>query len=349
MAKNRIKTNQDSSDNQLANNSPATTGKEVNFLGNARKICIAISAALIIISIISIVTRGFNLGIDFTGGSVVEVVYDKQVDLQPIRDRLAQEGYTNFTVQNFGTSKNALIKIQDANANKNQISEQLIALLKDIKELQNNTFKVLRVEFIGPQVGKQLTEDGALAVLYALIGILLYVALRFEYRFSLASVVALVHDVTITLGFFALFRIQFDLTVLAAILAIIGYSLNDTIVVFDRIREIFLSGRAGSDRQLANTALNQTLSRTLMTSITTLLVVLSLLILGGETIKDFALALLIGIIIGTYSSIFIATVVALSLGASRENLFKNSNKIKKEDLEEEARKAFLQAEQNKPA
>jgi preprotein translocase subunit SecF len=221
-------------------------------------------------------------------------------------------------VQNFGSIHDVLIRLPVIETqNMAELSNEVVAMLQSKNETE---IDVRRVEFVGPQVGDELTEQGGLAMLYALIGILIYVSLRFEYRFAIGSVVALIHDVVITLGFFSLTRIEFDLTVLAAILAIIGYSLNDTIVVFDRIRETFLRMRKGTSVEIVNAALNDTLSRTLMTSLTTLLVVMALFIFGGEVIHAFSIALLFGIVIGTYSSIYIASNTILVMGVSKEDL-----------------------------
>jgi preprotein translocase subunit SecF len=245
------------------------------------------------------------------------VAYADAAELGGIRDILEEAGYGDAQVQHFGTSRDVLIRIaprpDTASA---KLSEDIMALLKNA----DSTVEKRRVEFVGPQVGEELTEQGGLAVLYALIGILIYVALRFEYRFSLGAVAALIHDVIITLGVFSALQIDFDLTVLAAILAVIGYSLNDTIVVFDRMRENFRKMRKGSPEQIMNASVNQTLSRTLMTSLTTLLVLVALFFLGGEIIHSFALALIVGVFVGTYSSIFVAGASALALGVSKADL-----------------------------
>jgi preprotein translocase subunit SecF len=283
-----------------------------------RKIASAVSAILFIISIASLAVQGLNFGIDFTGGTMTELGYKENVKLEKIRGTLTQNGYDDAIVQNFGSANDVLIRLpvlQDENMA--DLSNRIVAMLQAD---QTEEIDVRRVEFVGPQVGEELTEQGGLAMLYALFGILIYVSLRFEYRFALGSVVALVHDVVLTLGFFSVMQIEFDLTVLAAILAIIGYSLNDTIVVFDRIRETFLKLRKESPEEIINLALNNTLSRTLMTSFTTLLVVISLFIFGGEVIHAFSIALLIGILVGTYSSIYIASNTVLTLGVSKADL-----------------------------
>lgn len=288
----------------------------IDFLGK-RKIALGFSAVLLIVSLISLVSRGLELGIDFTGGTLVEVGYPEAADLSKIRDLLTAGGLDDATVQHFGTAKDILIRLSSAEGMSSaDLSNQVMELLN-----QGDAQGTLRrVEFVGPQVGDELTEDGGLALLYSLFGILIYVAWRFEYRFALGSVAALAHDVFLTLGVFSIFALEFDLTVLAAILAVIGYSLNDTIVVYDRIRENFRKMRKGTSLEIMNTSLNQTLSRTLMTSLTTLLVLFSLAVLGGEIIHNFALALIIGVVVGTYSSIYIASPVVLALGVSKADL-----------------------------
>ena len=280
------------------------------------------SAFLLIASVISLGFQGLKLGIDFTGGTLIEVGYQQTADLEDIRTKLASANYTGTNVQYFGSDTEVLIQLEPQAISSAKLSSSIIQMLGE-------GIDVRRVEFVGPKVGEELTNDGGLALLYALIGILIYVAFRFEYRFALGSITALVHDVLITLGVFSVFQIEFDLTVLAAILAVIGYSLNDTIVVFDRIRENFLSTRHIEPMPIVNDALNQTLARTLMTSLTTLLVLLALFYLGGEVIHSFAGALIIGVVIGTYSSIFVASSMILALGISKEDMLP-SEKEKKE-------------------
>jgi preprotein translocase subunit SecF len=277
-----------------------------------------LSAALILISIVSLASLKLNVGIDFTGGSVIEVGYQQAVELQPIRNALETSGFGDAIVQHFGSAKEVLIRlVPKVDQDKAGLSSQIIGVLNEISE---SRIDVRRVDFVGPQVGKELTEDGGLAVLYALIAILIYVSVRFEYRFSLGAVAALIHDVLITLGVFSLLQLDFNLSVIAAILAVIGYSLNDTIVVFDRVRENFRKIRKKTSVEITNISINQTISRTLMTSMTTLFVLLSLFFLGGEVIHSFALALIIGVLIGTYSSIYVATTSALALGITRSDL-----------------------------
>jgi preprotein translocase subunit SecF len=290
---------------------------QIDFMGKQR-VALLFSSLLILIAIGSLFLRGLNFGIDFTGGTLIEVGYQDAVELQTVRDALTAGGFDDAMVQHFGTSRDVLIRlaprrdISDA-----ELSEQAF---KALDAQAPGTAQLRRVEFVGPQVGEELTEDGGLAVLYSLIGILIYVALRFEYRFAVGSVIALIHDVLITLGVFSLLQVEFDLPVLAAVLAVIGYSLNDTIVVFDRIRENFRKMRKGEPVEIVNNSLNQTLSRTIMTSFTTLLVLLALFFLGGESIHGFALALLVGIVVGTYSSIYVASTAALMLGVSKADL-----------------------------
>jgi len=280
------------------------------------------STLLLTVSIISLGLQGLKLGIDFTGGTLVEVGYQQTADLEDIRTKLASANYAGTNVQYFGSDTEVLIQLEPQAISGVDDSSSIIQLLGEGIDMR-------RVEFVGPKVGEELTNDGGLALLYALIGILIYVAFRFEYRFALGSIVALIHDVIITLGVFSILQIEFDLTVLAAILAVIGYSLNDTIVVFDRIRENFLSTRHIEPVPIVNDALNQTLARTLMTSLTTLLVLLALFYLGGEVIHSFAGALIIGVVIGTYSSIFVASSMILALGISKEDMLP-SEKEKKE-------------------
>ena len=291
--------------------------RNIDFLAK-RKLAMMFSIAFVVISLLSFVVRGLNLGIDFTGGTLVEVGYPEAVELSKVRSVLAEAGFEGASVQHFGTPKDVLVRLAPSG------DEGSAALsskaFTELKRAGDGAAELRRVEFVGPQVGDELTEDGGLAMLYVLIGILIYVALRFEYRFALGSVIALIHDVVITVGLFSLFQIEFDLTVMAAVLAVIGYSLNDTIVVFDRIRENFRKIRKGTSEEIINSSLNQTLSRTLVTSGTTLLVLFALFLFGGEIIHGFALALIIGIVIGTYSSIYVASTAVLMLGVSKADL-----------------------------
>lgn len=292
------------------------TNTKVDFM-RARKTAVLLSLVLIVVSLGSLTLRGLNFGIDFTGGTLIEVGYDRPVELTEVRGALQEAGYGDAVVQHFGTASDVLIRLAPREGvSSAQLSEKVVGVLRAGDE----QLEMRRQEFVGPQVGDDLTEDGSLAVLYALIGILIYVALRFEKRFAVGSVAALVHDVIITLGFFSLLQLEFDLTVLAAVLAVIGYSLNDTIVVFDRIRENFRKMRKGGPADVINASINQTLSRTVLTSGTTLIVLLALFFLGGELINGFATALLVGIVVGTYSSIYIASPALLAMGVSREDL-----------------------------
>ena len=290
---------------------------DFNFMSK-RKIAAVFSILLLLSSITSLLMQGLNFGIDFTGGTMIELSYKEEVKLESIRSTLEKNGYGDAIVQNFGSIHDVLIRLPILETeNMAELSNEIVATLQSGNE---SKIDVRRVEFVGPQVGEELTEQGGLAMLYALIGILIYVSLRFEYRFAIGSVVALVHDVLLTLGFFSILQLEFDLTVLAASLAIIGYSLNDTIVVFDRIRETFLKMRKGTSEVIVNRALNDTLSRTLMTSATTLLVVTSLFFFGGEVIHAFSIALMLGIVVGTYSSVYIASNTILSMGVSKADL-----------------------------
>lgn len=289
----------------------------IDFIGK-RRIAAVMSGALILVAIAALIVRGLNLGIDFTGGALLEVGYEQAPKLEEVRQALADTGHADASVQQFGTPNDVLIRLAGGvQESSNQVSDQVFA---GLSKAVDGKVELRRVEFVGPQVGDELAEDGALAVLVALIAILMYVAMRFEWRLAVGAVAALAHDVIITVGCFALLQIEFDLTVLAAVLAVIGYSLNDTIVVFDRIRENFRKMRKGSPKSVINASINQTLSRTLMTSGTTALVVIALFFLGGEIIHGFAFALLVGIGVGTYSSIYVASTAALALGVSKADL-----------------------------
>ncbi|MGR9072386.1 MAG: protein translocase subunit SecF [Gammaproteobacteria bacterium] len=283
-----------------------------------RKFAYIFSGLLLAVSVVSLALNGLRFGIDFTGGTLVEIGYPRTVELDKLRGGLAEGGFGDATVQHFGTTKDVLIRLKPQEGiSQAELSSRVLEAINKKAEISGD---LRRVEFVGPQVGDELANDGGLAVLYSLFGILVYVAWRFEYKFSVGAVVALIHDIIITLGFFSVFGLEFDLTVLAAILAVIGYSLNDTIVVYDRIRENFRKLRKGSANEVTNISINQTLSRTVMTSFTTILVVIALALLGGEIIHNFAVALLVGILIGTYSSIFVASPTVLALGVSKEDL-----------------------------
>ncbi len=321
---------------------------QFDFLGK-RRLAGMISLALIAVGIASLLVRGLNFGIDFTGGTLVEVSYKDSVTVERVREQLKSAQFDGARIQYFGTSRDILIRLPVGTVeNSAGISSEIMETLRlpyletvaespqggvqqCVSELGLGECKVQmrRVVFVGPQVGGELTEKGGLAMIYALIGILIYVAWRFEWRFAVGAVAALVHDVLITISIFSLFGLEFSLPVLAALLAVIGYSLNDTIVVFDRMRENFRKMRKGGALEVMNSSLNQTLRRTILTSLTTLLVVVTLLLIGGEVIKGFSFALFIGILVGTYSSIFIASPVVLGLGISREDMLP----VKKEEAD----------------
>ena len=276
------------------------------------------SGILMVLSIISLSTRGLQMGIDFTGGTLIEVGYQKAADLTVLRNTLDTEGFNDATVQNFGTAKDVLIRLKPHDGVSS--ADLSTKVLEAINKTTAEPASVRRVEFVGPQVGDDLAEDGFLALLYSTIGILVYIAWRFEWKFSTGAVIATLHDVIVTLGLFSALGLEFDLTVLAAVLALIGYSLNDTIVVYDRIRENFRLLRNTSTEEIMNISVNVTLSRTIMTSLTVILVLVSLFFLGGEIIHNFSIVLLFGVFFGTYSSIFIASPMALILGVSPEDL-----------------------------
>ena len=298
----------------------------IDFMGK-RKLAIVFSLLLIGISIGSLAVRGLNFGLDFTGGTLIEVGYEQAVDLQEVRRALDKTGLDDAVVQHFGTAKDVLVRLAPREGEESEaLGDQILQALKTTSDSE---VKLRRQEFVGPQVGDELRDKGGLAMLIALAFILVYVMARFEYRFALGAIAAVVHDVIIVIGCFALFQWDFDLTVLAAVLAVIGYSLNDTIVVFDRIRENFRKMRKDSPLVVINTSLNQTLSRTVMTSITTLMVVLAMFFLGGELIHSFSLALIIGIMVGTYSSIYVASTSALALKITSASLMP----VKKEGAE----------------
>ncbi|MBT5922539.1 MAG: protein translocase subunit SecF [Cellvibrionales bacterium] len=286
----------------------------LNFMGY-RKIAQIASAILLVIAIASLSTNGLKLGLDFTGGTLIEVAYDQTADLSNIRSALETSGYNNALVINFGSDQDVLVRLPQSN--NSQLGDELLAVLK---QGYDGDIDLHRIEYVGPQVGEELREQGGLGLLAALISVMIYVTFRFQFKFSIGAVIALAHDVIIVLGFFSLLRLDFDLTVLAAILAVIGYSLNDTIVVSDRIRENFRIVRKGQPEEIINRSLTQTLGRTLMTSITTLLVLSSLFVFGGEIIHGFATALIVGVLIGTYSSIFVAANMLLALNISKEDL-----------------------------
>jgi len=303
----------------------AKTQEEINTrfdIMGLRRLAMIVSLALLGISLIALVVRGLNFGIDFTGGYVVEAGFDQAAELDDLRQHFANSNLGEAIVQNFGTSTEVpaegLVRLApQENLSGADVNTEVKRLLDSAGQ---GAIDLRRVEFVGPQVGEELREQGGLAVLIALAFIVVYIWLRFEKKFSVGAVAALVHDVIITLGVFAITQIEFDLSVLAAILAVIGYSLNDTIVVFDRIRENFRSVRKSTAEKIMNISINQTLSRTIITSLTTLLVLLALFILGGETIHSFSIALIVGVLVGTYSSIYVASSSVLALGITREDM-----------------------------
>ena len=303
----------------------------IDFMGK-RHLAIVLSSLMIAVAIGSLIFKGLNLGIDFTGGTLIEVDYPQPVELEAVRSTLSDAGFEQAQAQHFGSSRDVLIRIAPREGRESaQLSEDVLAALRT----QDANVEMRRVEFVGPQVGEELTEQGALAMIYALAGILIYIMIRFQWRFAPGAVAALVHDVLIIVGFFSFFQFDFDLTVVAALLAVIGYSLNDTIVVFDRIRENFRKMRKRTSLEVVNSSINQTLARTLMTSITTLLVLVSLFVFGGEVIHAFSLALILGVVVGTYSSIYVASTATLALGVTKADLMP----VKKEGEEQEGEDA----------
>ncbi|MGS0677255.1 protein translocase subunit SecF [Shewanella sp. 0m-4] len=302
----------------------------VNFLRHALPISI-FSAVLVLGSLATLATKGINWGLDFTGGTVVELEFSKPADLNAIRTNLSSEAVGGAVVQNFGSSRDILIRlpVKDDFKSEDQVNDVMDAVTQlDPSVIQK------RVEFVGPQVGKELAEQGGLAVLVALICILIYVSFRFEWRLALGSVAALAHDVIVTLGVFSILQLEFDLTVLAGLLTVVGYSLNDTIVVFDRIRENFLKLRKSTPEEVVNISITQTMSRTIITTGTTLVVVVALFLKGGTMIHGFATALLMGIFVGTFSSIYVASFLAIKLGINREHMM--PVEIEKEGADQDA-------------
>lgn len=290
---------------------------KIDFIG-ARKIAAVISALVIIASLYSLVTQNLNYGIDFTGGTKVEVSYSQEVDIAAARLALESNGFPNAVVQFFGSNRDLLVRVPLSEQHSDaQVSTEIVRLLS---AQAGEQLEVRSVEFVGPQFGQELFDKGILALVYALIGVMIYVAFRFEWKFSLGSVAALIHDIVITLGMFSILQMEFTLPVLAALLAVIGYSLNDTIVVFDRIRENFRKLRDTVTEETMNVSINQTLPRTLLTSFTTLLVLLALYFYGGDALAGFAMTLIIGVLVGTYSSIFVASPTVLALGVKAEDL-----------------------------
>ena len=280
-----------------------------------RKIASIVSITIFVISVLSLGYRGLSLGLDFSGGTLLEITYEEPVSLESIRSTLEKNGYPDSQVVNFGTNLDVLIKVADQDGNRS-VGENIFNVLNS----EGFAGEIKRVEFVGPQVGAELRDQGGLGMLVALFMILMYVAFRFQYKFGLGAVAALLHDVVIILGLFSIFAWDFDLTVLAALLAVIGYSLNDTIVVSDRIRENFRTERVLEPIDMVDLSLNQTLGRTIITSLTTLLVLFALFIFGGELIRGFSLALILGVLIGTYSSIYVVANMLLSMNLTQEDL-----------------------------
>ncbi len=291
----------------------------IDFMGK-RKIAFALSAILIISSITILLVRDLNYGLDFTGGTLIEVSYATAPEISDVRSNLASAGINDAVVQTFGAASDIVVRIPPKDIEGESNAEISTIVLNALQQGVEGEVLMRRVEFVGPQVGEELTEQGILAVVYALIGIFLYVMIRFQWRFSVGAVTALVHDILITMGLLAILQVEFDLTVVAALLAVIGYSLNDTIVLFDRIRENFPRLRKASSFEVVNISVNETLSRTLMTSMTTLLVLAALFIFGGEIIHSFAFTLIVGVVVGTYSSIYVASTTLLELGVSKFDL-----------------------------
>ena len=291
---------------------------KIDFMG-ARKWTALLSVLIFVLSITALGMNGLKWGLDFTGGTQIEVSYPHSVDLSTIRQSLSNIGFKEAQVVSYGTSKDVLISIAP------RADLEQVSLVDKVMKALPGAVKQ-RVDFVGPQVGKELATKGILAIVIALLATMIYIALRFEHRLAFSSAVALVHDPVLILGIFSFFRIEFDLKALAGLLAVIGYSLNDTIVVFDRVRENFIKIRRASSMEIMNISINQTLSRTIMTSVLTLFVVVALFVYGGETIHGFSLALIIGIVIGTYSSIYVAGALAVVMGLDRKDFLKSQKK-----------------------
>lgn len=300
--------------------------KVIDFMGQ-RKIAAVVSILLIVVAIASLAINKLSFGLDFTGGTAIELHYENTADLETIRSQVEEGGFPPAVVATFGTDKDVSIRVQTTDA---KLGDKLVKYLRDNSDSE---VSLKRVSYVGPQIGEELRDDGGLGLLFALGVVMVYVAVRFQLKFSIGAVAALAHDVIIVLGIFSVMKFDFDLTVLAAILAVIGYSLNDTIVVSDRIRENFRKIRKGSSVEIINISLSQTLGRTLITSLTTLLVLLALFFVGGETIHNFAIALIIGVVVGTYSSIYVAANILLMTNISKEDLLEVQ--VEKEGADQE--------------
>ena len=301
--------------------------KTVNFL-SVRRITTTLSIVLMIFSLVSIISKGLNPGIDFTGGFQVEVSYEQSPEIESIRNNLSAAGFNDAIVQNSGSATDIMIRIAPREGLDSRTVGKLII---DNLNQSSNSVELMSSEYVSAQVGEELTEQGGLAMIFALIMIMIYIVFRFQWKFSIGAVMALIHDVLITIGVFSIFQITFDLAVLAAILAVVGYSLNDTIVIFDRIRENFRSMRRAETLDILNSSITQTISRTMITSSTTLMVLLALYIMGGQSLQGFSLALIIGVLIGTYSSIFIASTSIFYLDISTSDLLPS----KREEVDDE--------------
>lgn len=313
----------------------------IDFIGRRRPAMI-VSMALNALTLVALFVYGLNFGLDFTGGTLVELAYEQPADVGQVRRTLTEGGFRDAVVQRFGTTRELMVRLPvHAEGQSAATSARLVATLRESlneREIESRpgqaqrcvpvgggepgvcALQVKRIEFVGPQVGRELAEKGALALILTTLGILVYVIFRFEWRFALGAIAATAHDVFLLFGFFAVAQLEFSLTALAAILAILGYSLNDTIVIFDRVRENFRKMRKHGVVEILNTSLNETLSRTIITGGTTLLTMLALFVYGGEVLRDFALAMIVGVLVGTYSSLFIATPVTLALGITREDM-----------------------------
>ena len=292
-----------------------------------RRLSAVISILTFVLAVSFLGLKGLNLGVDFTGGTIMEVKYAEQANIQSIRNTLAEINLQDAQVQNFGTAKDVLIRLPLRNdLSIAELSEKVLASLKE----KNSSVEIMRVESVGAQIGEELYEDGALAILFVCLGIVLYLSFRFEWRFAVAAIIANMHDVIIILGFFAFFQWEFNLTVLAAVLAVLGYSVNESVVVFDRVRENFKRMRKSKVEDVINNAITRTMSRTIMTHLSTQTVVISMLIFGGEILNNFALALTIGILFGIYSSIMVGCPLAMWLGTNQSNLARTEDPKKKE-------------------